>query len=130
MLEINVPFSSEYPHRAPDGNGNYKAFIRVADENLLADGVVMKIWKKRKENKTIHFHYRETEEKLLKILRQENKINTIRFMQLTGIKKYNAEQILSDLVILKILDFKFIGHQSWYFLNEDADKIIEHFKNT
>lgn len=128
VLEIDIPFSPYYPHRAPDGNGNYKAFIRVADENLLADGVVMKIWMKRKENISIHFHYRETEEKLLKILREENKINTIRFMQLTGIKKYEAEQILSDLVILKVLDLKFIAQQSWYYLNDGADKILEQFK--
>ncbi|HEY9115860.1 MAG TPA: ATP-binding protein, partial [Bacteroidales bacterium] len=35
VLEINIPFSPDYPHRAPDSEGNFKAFIRVADENLL-----------------------------------------------------------------------------------------------
>jgi predicted HTH transcriptional regulator len=125
VLEINIPSSPDFPYRAPDNNGNFKAFIRVADENLLADGVMMKIWKKRKENITIHFHYREAEEKLLKILRKENKINTIRFMQLTGVTKYDAEQILSDLVLLKILELKILGQQSWYFLNENADKLID-----
>lgn len=129
VLEITIPFSPDYPHRAPDSNRNFKAYIRVADENLLADGVMMKIWKKRKENKIIHFHYREAEEKLLKILRKENKINTIRFMQLTGISKHNAEQILSDLVIIKILELKILGQQSWYFLNEKADQLINDFKN-
>jgi len=128
VLEINIPFSPGYPHRAPDSEGNFKAFIRVADENLLADGVMMKIWKKRKENKTIKFHYRETEEKLLKILRKEGKINTIRFMQLTGVSKYEAEQILSDLVILKILELKITGQQSWYFLNENADQLISDYR--
>lgn len=127
VLEINIPFSPDYPHRAPDNEGIYKAFIRVADENLLADGVMMKIWKKRKENKIIHFHYRETEEKLLKILRKEGKINTIRFMQLTSVSKYEAEQILSDLVILKILELKILEQQSWYFLNENADQLISDY---
>jgi len=127
ILEINIPFSKDYPHRAPDSNGNYKAFIRVADENLLADGVLMKIWTKRKENKTIHFHYREAEEKMLKFLREKQRINTIQFMQLTGLKKYDVEQILSDLVLLKILELKILKQQSWYFLNENADQLINDY---
>jgi len=124
VLEINIPFSSDYPHRAPDNNSIYKAFIRVDDENLLADGVMMKIWRKRKENKTIQFHYREPEEKLLKFLREHKRINTIQLMQQTGLSRHNAEQILSDLVILKILELKIVEKQSWYFLNENANKLI------
>lgn len=128
ILEISIPLSPDYPHRAPDSNGNYKAYIRVKDENLVADGVMMKIWKKRKENETIKFHYREAEETLLKILRKEDKINTIRFMQLSGLSKFNVEQILSDLVILKILEIKFLDQQSWYFLNENADQLINNYR--
>ena len=51
VLEIEVPFSQLYPHRAPDHHGNYKAYVRVNDENLLANGVLMKVWKKQKLKK-------------------------------------------------------------------------------
>ena len=37
VLEIEIAPGSEKPYRAPDKSDKYKAFIRVADENILAN---------------------------------------------------------------------------------------------
>lgn len=48
ILEVIIDKSKDKPHTAPDEKGNFKAFIRVNDENLLANGLLLKIWKAEK----------------------------------------------------------------------------------
>ena len=36
VLEVYIAPSDEKPHTAPDKDDKYKAYIRVADENILA----------------------------------------------------------------------------------------------
>ena len=45
VLEIIVPKSKYHKHKAPDHNNIYKVYIRVKDQNILADGILLKIWK-------------------------------------------------------------------------------------
>ena len=48
VLEVYIAPSDEKPHTAPDKDDKYKAYIRVADENILANEVLMQAWKKQK----------------------------------------------------------------------------------
>lgn len=41
VLEVYIAPSHEKPHTAPDKDDKYKAYIRVADENILANEVLM-----------------------------------------------------------------------------------------
>ena len=47
-IEVYIAPSDEKPHTAPDKDDKYKAYIRVADENILANEVLMQAWKKQK----------------------------------------------------------------------------------
>ena len=102
VLEVQIPSSPKVPHRAPDHNGNYKAFVRVDDQNLLANGVLMKVWKKRKSGKNIHFEYSEVVQKLLAYLKENDQITLTKTKEITNLSKFKVEQLLSDLIILEI----------------------------
>ena len=47
VLEVYIAPSEEKPHLAPDKEDKYKAYIRVADENILANEVLMLSWEKK-----------------------------------------------------------------------------------
>lgn len=119
VLEIDVPISPIIPHRAPDYNGVYKAYVRVNDENFLANGVLMKVWKKRQAKKSIKITYTEIEEKLLKYLKANNFITTSLFREIAGISKFRAENILSDFVLLNIIKMEIKEDGPKFVLNED-----------
>ena len=103
VLEIKIPVSNIVPHRAPNKDGHYKAYIRINDENILAPGVQMKIWRKRHaENNirvTIENHYRW----LLDHLKIVPYITVEQFKVTRQISKHLAEEIISDLIILDVL---------------------------
>jgi len=46
VLKIDIPKSIIAPHKAPDHNNELKVFVRIDDQNMLANGIQMKIWKK------------------------------------------------------------------------------------
>jgi predicted HTH transcriptional regulator len=116
VLEAQIPPSPLVPHRAPDHNGNFRAFVRVKDQNLLANGVLMKVWKKRKTGRNIHIEYTETIQKLLLFLQKSGQISLKETRQITGLSKFRAEQILSDLIVLDVIEMK-ITEDETTFIN-------------
>ncbi len=57
VLEIQIEPSNEKPHFAKDENGKWLAYIRSADENLLAHKIQIEFWKKQNSSQGIHFSY-------------------------------------------------------------------------
>ena len=55
VLEVYIAPSDEKPHTAPDKDDKYKAYIRVADENILANEVLMQAWKNRRRLSRLYF---------------------------------------------------------------------------
>ena len=48
VLEVIIPKDKHHKHKAPDNQGDYRIFVRVKDENLVADSVLIKVWKAEK----------------------------------------------------------------------------------
>lgn len=49
VLEIIVPKSRNIKHKAPYKDNDYKIFIRVRDNNILADPILIHLWKREKK---------------------------------------------------------------------------------
>ncbi len=106
ILEVIIPKSQNIPHKAPDKNGKYKAYIREADENLLANGIQMKVWKKQNSKKEIQFAYTAAEKTLLQLVENNKKIRLTDYMKASGLSRYQAENILSNFILLKLVSMK------------------------
>jgi predicted HTH transcriptional regulator len=106
ILEIIIPKGEDIPYKAPDKKGSFKVFIRVADENILASGVQMKVWKKEKSNKIIQFVGTEEEYTLLRLLKENQAITLRQFQEKAGITKFKAENILSDFIVLGLVEME------------------------
>ena len=103
VLEVNVPFSSDHPHKAPDPRGKYKAYIRSEDENILADGVLVKVWNKEKSNQDIQLIFTDELQNILQFIDKNEPVTTNDLQTNFNLSKFKAEHLLSDLIILDIL---------------------------
>ncbi len=118
ILEITIPKSKTLPHKAPDKNGKYKAFVRIADENILACSVQMKVWKKQNSDTVINFKNSDTEKRLLNIL-QSNKNSTIPYLlQQLKIPKYRIENLLSDFILLELVKMEYSASGCFFNVND------------
>ena len=104
VLEVIIPKDKHHKHKAPDNQGNYKIFVRVKDENLVADSVLIKVWKSTKFSKPAKIAFTETETLLLHFLSEHGEITLQKFQELAHINKRKAEAILADFVIVGTIE--------------------------
>ena len=132
VLEIIVPKNNKEKHKAPDKNNNYKIFVRVGDQNLLATPVMLKVWKKEKQKVSVKISITETEMKLLGYLNDNESITMEEFMELTGIKKRRAEAILVDFILLGVIATELTEKHIRYHLSETdfMDRIASYSNQT
>jgi len=125
ILEIIVKKSTKIPHYAPDNDGNWKAYVRVEDQNLLANPVLLKVWKKIKLKKGLYIKYTEKEKILLEWLEKNKEITISKFCKIAHITQKDAENILSDFIVLDIIEMKIIEKQVKYLLKNFPNELKE-----
>lgn len=118
VLEVTVPKSKLIKHKAPDKNNNYKIFVRVKDQNLLADSILLKVWKKQDSKMPVKIAFTEIEMQLLRYLDEHQRIEIEQFMSIAQIKKRKAEGILIDFILLGIIQLKLTEKQTWFELHD------------
>jgi predicted HTH transcriptional regulator len=68
VLEIVINRSDKKPHLAKDDNGKWLAYHRVKDENLLADYILLNVWKRASRKTGTFITYTDREKELLDYL--------------------------------------------------------------
>jgi len=106
VLEIKIEGSSEKPHLAPDKNNRYKAYIRVADENILANEILVLAWKKGKRKDGIHLKISNPVGKLFNYLNDHSYITLKQFCRIANINYHVAKNIMSDMLVLGVLMYE------------------------
>lgn len=119
VVEIIIPKSKKRPHKAPNKDGRYKVYVRVKDQNLLANNILLKVWRREKRKHGTFFQLQEPEQILLNWFNEENKyITHTKFSKIAHISRKKAEQILVNLIVLGIIDMKITENGFFYMLKE------------
>lgn len=118
ILEVTIPPDLYIPYKAPDHNGNYKAYIRVKDQNLLANSVLLEVWRWKKLNSQINLKYDEKVEILFQYLKTYGNITINTFCKIATINKMTAKNTLVKLILLKQIDLKITENDTFYFLRQ------------
>lgn len=123
VLEVIIPKDKTDKHKAPDSQGNYKIFVRVKDENLVADSVLIKVWKSDKFARPAKIKFTEPEQQLLHYLTENKEITVPQFQQLTRVNKRRAEAILADFVLIGTIQLVQTSQGTFFRLTENSDEI-------
>lgn len=122
VLEIQIEPSSEKPHFAKDDNGKWLAYIRIDDENFLANKIQINVWKKEKSSEGIYFTYSEDEKFLIDLLRKIPSITFSKYLRLASISRNSAENILTNFVVMNVILMNVTANGTTFSLNKDFDE--------
>lgn len=114
VLEIIIPQSKEIPHMSLDENNKWIAYIRVADENIIANAVLLKVWQKRKKDNGIKIETTEQGNKLLMYLKNNQDITLTGFLKLAKISYQKGIQILSDYISIGLIESEYSNNRFVY----------------
>lgn len=116
VLEIIVPRSPLKPHYAAHKDGKWMVYIRVADQNLLANRVLLRVWEREKKPQGVFLKFTDKEKALLEYLELNPTITLSKFSRMAMISRAKAENILVKFVLLKLIKIRFEEKQTLYSL--------------
>ena len=122
ILEIKIAKRNGLPHKAPNHDGKMMVFIRVKDQNLIADSILLKVWNEKQNNIQIKVEYKDAEKALLSYLRDHPQITLRQFCFLAMITKIRAEKILINFILLDIIKIIITENQTYYALADEYTK--------
>lgn len=114
VLEVTVEAGKKQPYYAQSEEGKWLAYVRVDDQNILANLVWLKTFKKRQKSKGILFEYKKAEQFLLNYLENQQTITLSKFSRLARIPRPKAEDILANLIVMNVVQIVFTEKNIYY----------------
>lgn len=103
ILEVDVSRGDRRPYQVRDENGKWHSYFRHHDQNLIANKVLLQVWRKEEKGKGVLVKFGKVENLLLEYIEKNGSITLSRFRKITGISSYRAESILANLILFKVL---------------------------
>ena len=108
VLLAEVAEAQVKPVQAPDENGHWKVYYRVADENVLASGVHVKALKhKNCDEDGALLNFSEKERELLEYLDLHGGITLSGFSKLAHISRFAAEDAIVKLLEMNVITLNY-----------------------
>jgi predicted HTH transcriptional regulator len=103
ILEVEVIRGDKRPYQAKDENGKWLSYFRHHDQNLVANRVLLQVWRKEKKKSGVLVKFSKAENSLMGYLAKNGSVTLSKFKKIAGISSYRAESILANLIIFKVL---------------------------
>jgi len=119
VLEVEVAKGNNRPYQAKDENGRWLTYFRHHDQNLVANKVLLQVWRKEEKKSGVLVKFGKAENSLMKYLGKNGSITLSRFKKIARISPFRAESILANLILFKVLIMKASEKGFSYELNPD-----------
>lgn len=117
VLEVVVIKGDKRPYRAKDENGKWVSYFRNHDQNLVANKVLLQVWRKEIKKSGVLVKFGKVENSLMDYLSKNGSITLSKFRKIARISSYKAESILANLIIFKVLIMNASEKGFYYELN-------------
>ncbi|MBN2482328.1 MAG: putative DNA binding domain-containing protein [Bacteroidales bacterium] len=109
VLEVEIPQSTLRPHYAQDEKGKWIAYMRVGDQNMQADRVMVSVWKNTSKKRSAFLSYNKEEKALVDYLEDHDEISFSKFLKIARISPEQAEHILVNLILMDVIEMNATG---------------------
>ena len=117
VLVAEIPKAEQKPVQVQDETGKYLAYVRIADENILATPVHLAVWRQKNSAQGTLVKYTEREQLLLDYLAEHQEITVSKYSRLAHISYRLAIEYIARFVRFGILDICFERHRFCYRLS-------------
>lgn len=117
ILEVEIPNSRRRPHFAKDDKGDWVAYVRVGDQNIKANSILVNVWKREGRKTGVWLNYGKAEKDLIDYLKENDSITLSRFIRIARINRIKAEKILVKLILLRVIKMELTEKAVFFSLN-------------
>ena len=120
ILEVTIEESKNKPVYAIDMNNKAWAYVRIKDENILADTVFLNRWKYNKQDEKVIVTYSDRENHLLSFLEMYGELTLNKCSKLSNIPRITTSRLLADFIRFGLVEQIFREHTFFFKLKEDT----------
>jgi hypothetical protein len=103
ILEVEIPNSNKRPHYAKGDEDEWIAYVRVGDQNIQANRILVNVWKNKGKKFGMYFNYGKEEKALIDYLAEHTNITLHRFIKVARINRAHAEKVLVTLILMNVI---------------------------
>jgi predicted HTH transcriptional regulator len=118
VLEIYIPPAGQKPVYAKDEENRWKAYIRVADQNILAGIVQLQVWKEEHRSRGKLLEFTRREEILLGHLARNPGASLSKIQYETGFPRKELVPLMTKLVLFDVVKMQVSEGQNSFWLKE------------
>jgi len=118
VLEIYIPPCANKPVYALDHDKRWLAYIRVADENILANIIQLEVWKEEHKELGKLLEFTRSEEFLLRYLEKAPGATLTKIQRDTGFRRKELVPLLTKLVRFDVVEMQFREGANLFLLRE------------
>lgn len=107
IVVATVPKAQHKPIKALGDDGKWKAYIRVADENIVASPVHLRIWRDEETSKGILVNIGDEEQQVMQALKGPPGITLRQVERTSGVGHHRTVNILAKLVRFELVQCQF-----------------------
>ena len=113
IVIATVPPSDKRPIHAIDDEGNQRAYIRIADENIVASPVHLAMWREAQNPQGTMMTYTDTVRKLIDTL-QGRRLTLNQLVRRSLIPRHKVITLLARLIRFHIARWEYADQQFWF----------------
>ena len=121
VLEIVIPKSTENPHYAQNDDGKWLVYIRKDDQNIVAPGILLKVWEQQKNPQGVFISFTEEEKRLLSLLESEQQLSLNQFIRKAKLPRWKGEKTLVKLIVIGVVGMEISESGTRFFLRDDFE---------
>ena len=121
VLEINIQKSKEIPHFAQIEEGKWLVYIRKDDQDIVAPGILLKVWEQQKSPQGVHLRFSDGEKRLLEVLYANQPLSLNQLSHQAKFQRWNAEKILVKLIVTGVVGMEIGQTGTRFFLRNDIE---------
>ena len=119
VLEINIQKSNELPHCAQNEEGKWLVYIRKADQNIVAPGILLKVWEQQKSQQGVHIRFTDEEKRLFSLLESNQYLSLNQFSRQANLPRWKGEKLLVKLIVVGVVGMEINSTATRFFLRDD-----------
>lgn len=106
ILEVDIPKGLHRPYLSKNEDDKWLSYVRVKDQNFLANSIQLRVWKNEKRKKGVFVKFTEKEKILLDYL-QTKPINLSQYTRISGLSRRKASDILVKFISLGVVEMNY-----------------------
>jgi predicted HTH transcriptional regulator len=104
VLEVSILPAALKPHKAKETDGQWRAYLRISDNDVLADTIMMQYWKQMGQDRGLALQLTPKEWEVIRVLREQSPISPKTLMEEVELPWRKGVALMVRLLLWEVIE--------------------------